>query len=407
MAYYWSSYRRDAKISESSTPFDAPSLAGSPPTVITTAGYDPLRDEGEQFADRLRYSGIPTIHIPSPTLIHGWVDQLDRVPAAAEAFREAVAAFDELRTHPAERKQVLVVGEALIDAVRGRDGSEVHSIGGSPLNVAIGLSRLGMEVELLTHIGSDRNGRTITAALEAEGVTLSPTSTANGATSIATATLADDGQARYDFEVSWDVDAGGVGSADAVHVGSYAAFLAPGDDAVLEVARAARDAGRLVALDPNIRPALLPERSQVVLRFFELLKLADVVKLSDEDAQYLFPAMSLSDVLDHLLSCGPRLAVVTKGSAGAEFRTADSSVDLPAEAVEVVDTIGAGDSFMSALIQKLLTTPGPLDQIGLQDLARYCATAAAITVGRRGANPPTSRELDSALRSDEESHVHN
>ncbi|MCS5721490.1 carbohydrate kinase [Herbiconiux sp. CPCC 203407] len=304
------------------------------------------------------------------------------------------------------KRSVLVVGEALIDAVRTPDGAEVHSIGGSPLNVAVGLSRLGSEVELLTHIGSDENGRTITAVLEAEGVTLSTSSTTDGATSVASATIAGDGQPRYRFEVAWDVKVPGAIIADAVHLGSYAAFLAPGDNAVREVAHAARDAGRLVTLDPNIRSALLPERSQVVLRFFELLKLTDVVKLSDEDAQYLFPAMSLNDVLDHLLSCGPRLAIVTRGSAGAEFRTADASVDRRAETAEVVDTIGAGDSFMSALIHKLLATPAPLDQTALEGLARHCVTAAAITVGRRGADPPTSHELDSALHLNEESHDH-
>lgn len=98
MAFYWAAYRGDAEsTSESFTPYDAASLIGTPPTVITTAGYDPLRDEGERFADRLLDGGIQTIHIPSSTLIHGWVDQMDRVPAAAEAFRQAAAAFNELR----------------------------------------------------------------------------------------------------------------------------------------------------------------------------------------------------------------------------------------------------------------------------------------------------------------------
>ncbi|MCS5721489.1 alpha/beta hydrolase [Herbiconiux sp. CPCC 203407] len=98
MAFYWAAYKGDAEsTSESFTPYDAASLIGSPPTVITTAGYDPLRDEGEQFAARLLDSGIQTIHIPSPTLIHGWVDQMDRVPAAAEAFRQGASAFNELR----------------------------------------------------------------------------------------------------------------------------------------------------------------------------------------------------------------------------------------------------------------------------------------------------------------------
>jgi fructokinase len=299
----------------------------------------------------------------------------------------------------------LVMGEALIDVVRASDGSETRAVGGSPLNVAVGLSRLGVTTELATQIGWDENGDAIASHLERERVVLSASSRTSAPTSVATAVLDADGQARYTFDVAWQAVTPDASAFDAVHVGSYAAFLEPGGQAVLDLARAAREAALLVSVDPNIRDALLPARSRVVLRFFELVELADVVKLSDEDARYLFPAMAPDDVLKHLLSCGPRLAVITKGSGGAEFRSHDAHVATPAARADVVDTIGAGDSFMAALIHHLLSAPVVLDEPALRRLAASCVAAAAITVGRRGANPPTLQELDSALHTNEELHA--
>ncbi|MCS5715753.1 alpha/beta hydrolase [Herbiconiux sp. CPCC 205716] len=98
MAYYWDAYRGPSRSAGASfAPLDAPSVAGSPATVLATAGHDPLRDEGARFAERLADSGVPTVHLRSPSLVHGWVDQMDRVPEAAAAFRRAVGVFDGLR----------------------------------------------------------------------------------------------------------------------------------------------------------------------------------------------------------------------------------------------------------------------------------------------------------------------
>lgn len=302
----------------------------------------------------------------------------------------------------------LVVGEALIDIVHPAEGHPVRAVGGSPLNVAVGLSRLGVSTSILTDIGEDADGDVIAARLAEEGVGLRPGSRRAGPTSTAIARLDGTGQARYSFDVRWSPSGDGQPRLDAVHVGSYAAFLAPGDDVVLQQALAAKQAGRLLTFDPNIRPALLPARGQVELRFLELVGCADVVKLSKEDAEHLFPGSTRDDVLDHLLSCGPRLVVMTAGAAGAELRSRTATLVRAAEPVAVVDTIGAGDSYMAALIHGLLT-PGDADDLehlddrALARLADHCAVASAVTAGRRGAEPPSLADLRSRTERDTDS----
>jgi fructokinase len=132
--------------------------------------------------------------------------------------------------------------------------------------------------------------------------------------------------------------------------------------------------------------------------FEELVPLTDVVKLSDEDAQWLYPEKSLDESAAHILGLGAGLTVITKGAEGSQFTTLAADIRIPAVKSNVADTIGAGDSFMSALILGFLTrgtegfAPAVLEQLG-----RTAAAAAAMTVQRPGANPPTMEELNMAL----------
>jgi len=288
---------------------------------------------------------------------------------------------------------VLVIGEALVDVVE-RDGQVVDHPGGSPANVALGLGRLGVPTALLTDIGRDVRGNAIAAHLEASGVRILAASRSTRRTSTATATIRPDGTADYRFDVSWHVAADPVGfTPRVIHTGSIAAFLDPGATAVREHLRRAPDA--IVTFDPNIRPALLGSVEATRAAFERMLPLCAVVKLSDEDARWLYPERSLDDVLALIVGAGASLAAVTLGPDGSRLRTRDEAVSVPAHRVEVVDTIGAGDSYMASLIASVLSEPtlAALPSERLIEIGDSAGRAAAITASRAGADLPTARDL--------------
>lgn len=291
---------------------------------------------------------------------------------------------------------VLVVGEALIDIVEGAEGAVEH-VGGSPLNVAVGVGRLGHPVRLATRIGRDARGETIAAHAAASGAVVTDASWTTTPTDTARARLAADGSARYEFGVAGEVAAVDPAGAALVHTGSIAVFRDPGGHTCLEVLRAAH--GRsLITVDPNIRPALVGEREDALARFAEVAALADLVKLSDEDAEWMWPEASVDEVLTRVLALGPTVAVLTRGGAGASGRIAGrATVAVPAETVAVVDTIGAGDAFMASLVADLVGGGVPGTETELVDMLGRAGRAAAITVSRAGANPPTRAELASAF----------
>jgi fructokinase len=299
---------------------------------------------------------------------------------------------------PSDRSKVLVIGEALVDIVRSSDGSREFP-GGSPLNVAFGLARLGVPTTLQTRFGRDQRGDLIRRHLADPGVELWPGSDDAARTSTAVASLGEDGAATYEFDIDWDVAPIDVPAEfGAVHAGSIAAFLEPGASAVRSTLASASGSA-LVTFDPNIRPALVGSRESAVATFEQTVRRADVVKLSDEDAEWLYPGSGVDGVLRRVLDLGAGLAVCTLGAAGSRLRTADSAVSVPAIPVTVADTIGAGDSFMSCLIAELLKRverPGRLDEGELTAVGKAAVLAAAITVGRPGAQPPTAAELDAA-----------
>ncbi|MDQ0680434.1 fructokinase [Arthrobacter pascens] len=288
---------------------------------------------------------------------------------------------------------VVVIGEALVDVVTSPQGTVEHP-GGSPMNVAYGLGRLGITTALLTSLGDDARGAAIEAHLRGAGVELLPGSKSAGRTASATATLAPDGSASYEFDISWELAP--VAPAylpRVVHTGSIATFLAPGAAAVKALLEQSHREC-MVTYDPNIRPDLLGSQAEARSIFEDLVPLTDVVKLSDEDAVWLYPHLSLEDAAARILGLGAGLAVVTRGGEGSLLATPATSLHIPSIRSVVADTIGAGDSYMAALIYGLLTrgTEG-LGLEVLESLGRTASKAAAITVRRPGANPPTSAEL--------------
>lgn len=303
---------------------------------------------------------------------------------------------------------VLCLGEALIDVVHapGREPSEF--VGGSPLNVAGGLARLGHHTRLAAWFAADSHGAMIQRWLDEHAVLLAPGSDGAEFTPTAIATLDEQGQASYTFDLVWDlpeVDLDGIAH---VHTGSIAAVLQPGADKVLEVLRRAKDAGATISYDPNMRPALMGQPDDVRGRVEQIISLADVVKASDEDITWLYPDDVVEEVLELWVSMGPGLVVMTRGALGAVALqpSSDTPITVEPRRVQSVDSVGAGDSFMAGLVSGLLDddllgTPqassalyrAPESGVG-QALAR-AATTSSITVTHAGAYAPTRAELDS------------
>ncbi|TFC19140.1 carbohydrate kinase family protein [Cryobacterium glucosi] len=306
---------------------------------------------------------------------------------------------------------IVVIGEALTDIVANHVGVSEHP-GGSPMNVAIGVGRLGLSVSLLTSIGNDDRGAQIRRRLTDAGVELVPGSIVRGPTSTATAHIDASGTASYDFDIHWSLsNAQSIPAGRLLHTGSIAAFLEPGASSVAAAVVAAAQRNAIVTFDPNIRPSLLGSHTEVRIAFEALARSCDIVKLSEEDAFWLYPELSIDAVLDTILRLGPGLAAITLGADGAILSTVNDRIRVAGVPTKVADTIGAGDSFMSGLIfatlqrtgagsgstdDLILERPiiGALTRRDLTSIGEFSAACAAITVSRIGAEPPTLADID-------------
>lgn len=307
---------------------------------------------------------------------------------------------------------VAVAGEVITDMVpAGEDGVFRAAPGGSPANVAVGLARLDVHTRMLVRLSQDVLGVRLRAHLDRNGVDLSHAVAAPESSSLAIVALQADGSAAYDFRVDgtsdwqWTDDelVAALDGVVALHVGSLAVTTAPGG-AVLRRLAARAHGTVTVTYDPNVRRLLMGTPAEVLEVVHEVLVVADVVKASDEDAAFLEPGMTPVQVAEAWLAFGPALVVVTRGGDGAVAIGASSGpVDRPGVTVDVVDTVGAGDSFMSAMLAGLarrdllgahrfdalrgLTA----DEVAL--LLDEAIAASAITCSRAGADPPRVSEL--------------
>ncbi len=289
---------------------------------------------------------------------------------------------------------VLVIGESLIDVLSRPQGSS-EAVGGSPANIALGLGRLGARVRLHTALADDAHGQRIAAHLLKSGVFVSAESWSLDQTSKAVVTVDPEGIPAYKFLIDLRMSAPRWDHETVVHVGSISCFLAPGADEVVRFIGGV-PANVLLAFDPNIRPQLLPEHSVAVARFEAICERADVVKMSDEDLDWLYPGTQVEAAMTRILRAGPQLVAVTRGGEGALLSTAKDLVRVPVPRVTVRDTVGAGDSFMAALIYGVARDGLPSSARALDDLGAFAARAAAITVTRDGADLPWTRELGAA-----------
>jgi fructokinase len=308
---------------------------------------------------------------------------------------------------------VAVAGEALVDFVpAGEPGVFRAAPGGSPANVAVGLARLEVPTRLLARIADDLLGHRLRAHLDGNGVDLSFAVRAAEPTSLAIVAVGPDGVVEYDFRVEGTADwqwrdhelAGALdGQVVALHAGSLALTMPPGADALQRLLAQARQA-MTVTYDPNCRPLLMGSPDAVRGRIENLVTLADVVKASADDLAWLLPDRPPEQVAEAWLARGPSMVVITLGPAGLVAATRQAGVlRRPGRAVEVVDTVGAGDACMAALLgglhrRDLLGGPRrpalqALDAATLTELADEAVLAAAITCTRPGADPPTADEL--------------
>jgi fructokinase len=306
---------------------------------------------------------------------------------------------------------ILISGEALIDLIPDPIKANAYDavLGGSPYNVAIGLARLGSQTAFISRISADGNGEALAAALAASGVDLGFVARDTRPTTLAFVMrgTAKTGS-RYSFYLDgtaydgpWPFPQEWPRGARHLHVGSFSAVERHGE-AVVEAMRVAGPQAT-VSFDPNIRPFVTPDRESVARLVERQVALARVVKASEEDLEWLYPNRAIEDALAAWVKSGPRFCAATLGERGALAMLGRERVEVVAPRVEVVDTVGAGDSFMSALLSAMdrdhalgAEAPSPT-RSELERWLRFAATASAITCTRKGSDPPTRAEVDAVL----------
>jgi fructokinase len=301
-------------------------------------------------------------------------------------------------------RDALVVGESLIDIVRGSDGSTVEYAGGSAANVAVALARLGRAVRFASSWADDDRGRLLARHVADAGVTLASDPHAVARTSTAIATIGSDGAAAYEFDLEWRLHPLADGVAPlVVHTCSLGAVLEPGAEAVLELLGRLRSSAT-ISYDVNARPAITGTGPAVVELVERVVAVSDVVKASDEDLAALYPGVDTTRAARRLLDLGPAGVVVTRGGEGASWVSAAGDVEVASLPVAVADTIGAGDTFGAALLDALWERGWlgaehrhVLAALGAAEVAEvldHASRAASIAVSRPGADPPYRHELD-------------
>ncbi|MFH8975557.1 carbohydrate kinase [Streptomyces sp. NPDC017890] len=299
---------------------------------------------------------------------------------------------------------IVVAGEALIDLVPQGTGALATlrpALGGGPYNTAVALGRLGSPAAFCSRVSHDAFGEALLGRLRETGVDVSPVQRGPEPTTLAVASVGADGSAAYSFYVDgtadrlFSVPATLPSRTRAVSFGTCSLVLEPGASAYEELLRETAARGVFTALDPNIRAGLIPDPDAYRARFMSWLPSVSLLKLSAEDAEWL------GGTPRQWLAAGPAAVVVTRGGAGLTAYTRDGGeYAVPGERVDVVDTIGAGDTVNAALLHGLAVR----DALGEQALAAlgaegwtgllgFAARAAAVTCSRAGAEPPYAHEV--------------
>lgn len=309
----------------------------------------------------------------------------------------------------------IICGEALIDIFVDDNSKSVQtsfplqaSVGGSPFNVAIGLARLGQHVSLLTGLSTDIFGQRLSSVLVSEGVSQELIVKKDSPSTVAFIEKNKEGVPSYLFLGEGAADRS-LSTADidiqmdtptAIHLGSYSIVAQPTADSLLGLVK--NFSGKcLISLDPNIRAIVEPDMKVWQIRVEELVTLADIVKISDEDLELLYPDNAPEDILEKWLDTGLKMIVLTRGGEGSTLWSSQAKVNVATPNITVIDTVGAGDTYQAALLESLgnlIADHGyewatQLSSDKLTEIGSYAAAAAAITCSRQGADLPTKSEI--------------
>lgn len=307
---------------------------------------------------------------------------------------------------------IVVCGEALMDvfdAGATPTGQALDArIGGSPYNVALGLARLAQPVAFCGGISTGFLGERLMRSLADEGIGTGCVQRLDAPSSMCLVGLDGQGVPRYDFQgergadrwLTRDVLDQLPPGVKAVHLGSYAAVVEPVASVYAELVQRMRGTA-LIAYDPNVRTVVEPDLGRWRDRLGWMLPHTQVLKISDEDLEQLFPGAAESDLVKAWLAAGPDLVVITRGSRGATAYAGAAAVHRASVSVTVVDTVGAGDTFQAAMLAFLAergrlspTGAQAMDATSLGAMLDFCIQAAGITCSRRGADLPRRGELN-------------
>jgi fructokinase len=304
----------------------------------------------------------------------------------------------------AANRVVVVAGEALMDLVLHADGSLSAHVGGGPFNAARTVGRLEQPVSYLGRISTDSFGAQLRLGLTIDGVSTDAVVPTEAPTTLALAEIDEDGVARYRFYTEGTSAPGlelqeareALPPTFALHVGALALVLEP-IAGTLEALIAAVDEHTLVSVDPNCRPSIIRDSDGYRSRLRRLLPRIDLLKVSEEDLEWLYPGSDPVAAARELMDAGPPLVLLTRGGDGATVLTRTRAADVPAPTVTVVDTIGAGDAFAGAFLARWRQQGlerGDLARFEeVVDTTRFACLVAAMTCARAGATSPRLAEL--------------
>lgn len=283
-----------------------------------------------------------------------------------------------------------------MDLIPVAGGDQVPMVGGGPANTAKAVARLGYKTYFVGGISSDNYGKAIEEALAESGVDLSLVFRGNQRTALAIATIDENGLAKYDFELdgtasfAFDKSWLPVGEPDVLHIGSVATLLEPGASELFNWV-----SSKIVPVifDPNVRPSIQGDRAIYRAAVERWIEKASIIKLSEDDLSWLYGGIE-EEIVSGWLSRGVSIVVVTRAEKGLSAYSSESVIDVPAVKVEVVDSVGAGDTIGAVMVEGVLQHG--LEKLrgdALKSVLERAAKAAAITCSRAGANPPTLDEL--------------
>jgi fructokinase len=281
--------------------------------------------------------------------------------------------------------------------------SQVWVVGGGPANTAKALSRLGTDTQFIDGISTDDYGQIAKNELVASGVKLDYVKYSNKPTCLAIVSLSESGSATYEFVIentaTFDFTPDWLPNPQTekptlLHIGTLATVIEPGASVLFEWAQSVAKIA-LIVFDPNIRPAVINDREKYLKQVERWVSISSSVKVSDEDIRWLYPSLEIDQVANNWLTKGPSLIVVTYGDKGLAGYRVGEKVSVDAVKVVVADTVGAGDTVGAILVEEIVKDGlSSLSGVRLEMLLKRAAKAAAITVSRSGANPPTLKEIE-------------